>query len=218
MVVQNIRARALAAGAVLALAASPAAAGTVIEEWNAVPSPETPKLAAPTLAARTTALLILDIEQRTCNAERRPRCLDTVAPIAAFLLKARDAGMPVVYSTTGAGSVDTILPPVKPINSGEPVVKASVDKFLGTELEKILKDRGIDTVVACGTAAQGAVLHTATGAAQRKFKIVLPVDCLSAEDLFTEKAAVWSLIKGPATGSLTTLTTLGAITLKQANR
>ncbi len=183
-----------------------------------MPSPETPKLAAPTLAAHTTALLILYIEQRTCNAERRPRCLDTVAPLAAFLLKARDAGMPVVYSTTGAGSVDTILPPVKPINSGEPVVKAGVDKFFGTELEKILKDRGVNTVIACGTAAQGAVLHTATGAAQRKFKIVLPVDCLSAEDLFTEKAAVWSLIKGPATGSLTTLTTLGAIKLGQANR
>lgn len=126
--------------------------------------------------------------------------------------------MPVIYSTTGAGSVDTILPPVKPINTGEPVVKASVDKFLGTDLEKILKDRGIDTVIACGTAAQGAVMHTATGAAQRRFKIVLPVDCLSAEDLFTEKAAVWSLVKGPATASVTTLTTLGAITLKQANR
>lgn len=218
MIVKEVRARAVAIGAMLALAAVPAAAGTVIEGWNAIPSPDAPKLAAPTLSAKTTALLILDIEQRTCNAERRPRCLDTVAPIASFLLKARDAGMPVVYSTTSAGSVETILAPVKPINSGEPVVKASVDKFLGTDLEKILKDRGIDTVIACGTAAQGAVLHTVTGAAQRKLKIVLPVDCLSAEDPFTEKAAVWSIIKGPATASVTTLTTLGAITLQQANR
>lgn len=191
-----------------------ASAGTVIEEWNAIPSPAAPSLAAPTVDAKTTAFLILDIEERTCNKERRPRCLDTVPRIAAFLLKARDAAMPVVYSNTAAGSMATILPPVKPIQVGEPIVKASVDKFLGTDLETILKERKVETVIACGTAAQGAVMHTATAAAQRKFKIVLPVDCLSAEDLFTEKAAVWSLVKGPATAQVTTLTTLGAITIK----
>jgi len=213
MVVEKIRARALVIGAILALGTTPATAGTVIEEWNAIPSPDAPKLAAPAIAAKTTALLVLDIEQRTCNAERRPRCLDTVAPIAAFLAKARAAGLLIAHSTTGAGSPDTILPPAKPL-AGEPVVKAGVDKFLGTDLEKILKDRGVDTVIVCGTAAQGAVMHTATGAAQRKLKIVLPVDCLSAEDLFTEKAVVWSLIKGPATASVTTLTTLGDIKIQ----
>ena len=214
MVVKSILAGALVAGAALAGLGGPATAGTVIDEWNAIPSPAAPKLAAPTVDAKKTAFLILDIEERTCNTERRPRCLDTVPRIAAFLLKARDAGMPVVYSNTGAGSMATILPAVKPMQTGEPVVKAGVDKFLGTDLEKILKERGVDTVIACGTAAQGAVMHTVTGAAQRKMKIVLPVDCLSAEDLFTEKAAVWSLVMGPATAQVTTLTTLDAIKIK----
>lgn len=208
--------KALAAALLIgaALTGPNAAAETVTDAWNAIPSPPAPQLTAPTVAAKTTAFLILDIEERTCNAERRPRCLDTVPRIAAFLLKARDAGMPVVYSNTNAGSAKTILPPVKPMAAGEPVVKASVDKFLGTDLDKILKEKGVDTVIACGTAAQGAVMHTATGAAQRKYKIILPVDCLSAEDLFTEKAAVWSLVKGPATARVTTLTTLDAITVK----
>jgi len=213
MVADAIRAAVVAVGAVVLLAAMPAAAGNVIEEWNAIPSPEAPTLAAPTVAAQSTAFLVLDIEQRTCNAERRPRCLETVPRIAAFLAKARAAGMAVAHSTTGAGSPETILPPAKPLE-GEPVVKSSVDKFLGTGLEKILKEKGVDTVIVCGTAAQGAVLHTATGAAQRKLKIVLPVDCLSAEDLFTEKAVVWSLIKGPATGAATTLTILEAIAIR----
>ena len=213
MVAQKVLA-AFAVGVALTGWSATAPAGTVIDEWAAIPSPAAPTLAAPTVDAKKTAFLILDIEERTCNAERRPRCLDTVPRIAAFLLKARDAGMPVVYSNTGAGSPATILPPVKPMAAGEPVVKSSVDKFLGTDLEKILKDKGVDTVIACGTAAQGAVMHTATGAAQRKLKVVLPVDCLSAEDLFTEKAAVWSLVKGPATAQVTTLTTLGAITVK----
>lgn len=214
MAMRPILAFALLTGMALSGLTAPAVAGTVIDEWNAIPSPPAPKLAAPTVDAKKTAFLILDIEERTCNTERRPRCLDTVPRIAAFLLKARDAGMPVVYSNTSAGSMATILPPVRPMQVGEPIVKASVDKFLGTDLEKILKERGVDTVIACGTAAQGAVMHTVTAAAQRKFKIVLPVDCLSAEDLFTEKAAVWSLVKGPATAQVTTLTTLDAITIK----
>jgi len=213
MIAERIRSGGLVIGFLLVLGGAPAVAGTVIDEWNSIPSPEAPKLAAPAVTARTTAFLVLDIEQRTCNAERRPRCLDTVPSIAAFLTKARAAGMMVAHSTTNAGTPDTILPPAKPL-TGEPVVKASVDKFLGTDLERVLRERGIETVIVCGTAAQGAVMHTATGAAQRKFKIVLPVDCLSAEDLFTEKAVVWSLIKGPATGSVTTLTTLDAIAVK----
>ena len=35
------------------------------------------------------------------------------------------------------------------------------DKFIGSELEKTLKDKGIKTVVAMGTQAQTSVLHTA---------------------------------------------------------
>lgn len=213
MFVPRILAATFLIGSALTGFGGSASAGTVIDEWNAIPSPAAPKLTAPTVDAKTTALLVLDIEERTCNAERRPRCLDTVPLIAAFLAKARAAGMPVVYSNTNAGSPATILPPAKPM-ADEPVVKASVDKFLGTDLEKILREKGVDTVIACGTAAQGAVMHTVTGAAQRKLKIILPVDCLSAEDLFTEKAAVWSLVKGPATAQVTTLTTLDAITFK----
>ncbi len=39
------------------------------------------------------------------------------------------------------------------------------DKFLHTDLEKILKDKGIKTVIAVGTSANGAVLYT--GSARR---------------------------------------------------
>ena len=34
------------------------------------------------------------------------------------------------------------------------------DKFIGSDLEKTLKDKGIKTVVAMGTQAQTSVLHT----------------------------------------------------------
>jgi nicotinamidase-related amidase len=51
------------------------------------------------------------------------------------------------------------------------VVAAFVDKFMlgnkDTGLEKILKDKGITTVIAVGTAANGAVLYTSSAAALR---------------------------------------------------
>ncbi|WP_028313972.1 cysteine hydrolase [Desulfatibacillum aliphaticivorans] len=173
--------------------------------WGEVKPPPAPKLMQVAPNPGTTALLILDIEELTCNAERRPRCLETVPRIAALIDKARAVGMPVVYSLTPRGTPETILPPVKPL-PGEPIVSSSVDKFWNTDLEKILKEKGVDTVIVTGTAAHGAVLHTATAAGFRKLKIILPVDCLSSADLYIEQASVHLLLTGPGTRRAITLT------------
>jgi len=180
-------------------------AGDIIEEWGDVLAPAAPKLSEVETSASDTALLILDIEERTCNRERRPRCLDTVPAIAALMKQAREAGMPVVYSTTGKGSPQTILPPVKP-ESGELVVKSSVNKFYGTSLDTELKKRKIKNVIITGTAAHGAVLHTASAAAYMGYNVIAPIDCLSASELYTEQATVWNLATGPANKRSTTLT------------
>ena len=66
-----------------------------------------------------------------------------------------------------------------------------------------------------GTAASGAALHTATGAAQLGYKIVLPVDCVPGASLFEEQAAVWSLLNGPGTTRVITATTLDAIQIEK---
>jgi len=190
-----------------------ASAETIVDVWAKVESPAAPAVAAVTVAKAKTAFLILDIEEATCNEKARPRCVASVPAIAAFLAKARASGLPIAYSTTPRGTPDTILPPVRP-QAGEPVVKASVDKFLGTDLEAVLKGKSVDTVIVCGTAAHGAVLFTATAAAQRQMNIVLPVDCLSAEDLFSEKAATWVLMSGPATRQRIKPTTLANITIE----
>jgi len=52
-------------------------------------------------------------------------------------------------------------------------------------LEKILNDKGIKTVVVAGTAAQGAVLNTASQAALRGLRVIVPVDGMSAENTIT---------------------------------
>jgi nicotinamidase-related amidase len=185
-------------------------AGDIIDEWSDVIAPAAPKLSEVEASASDTALLILDIEERTCNADRRPRCLDTVPAIAALMKKAREAGMTVLYSTTSKGTPETILPPVKPLE-GEHVVKSSVNKFYGTDLDTELKKRNIKNVIVTGTAAHGAVLHTATAASYMGYKVIAPVDCLSAAELYTEQATVWNLATGPANRNSTTLTKSGMI-------
>jgi len=84
-------------------------------------------------------------------------------------------------------------------------VRSSVDKFYNTDLEKILRDRGIKTVVIAGTAANGALLHTATGTAMRGLKVIVPVDLMSA-DLYAEQYTAWHLVNAPGTRRQTTLT------------
>ena len=200
---------ALVAVAWIACLASPSNAGparkTVIEEWDQVKAPPAPEFASVTVDPHTTALLILDIEERTANLKRRPRAVASVPAIRSLLERARGAGMAVVYSTTSKGSPETILPEVAP-RPGEPVVKSSVDKFYHTDLEKILKDKGIQRVIIVGTAAEGAVLNTATGAALRSLEVVVPVDGISSSELYAEQYVCWHLLNAPAVSGRVTLT------------
>jgi nicotinamidase-related amidase len=193
--------------------AAPAGAGDIIEDWGTAKAPKPPAVKSVTVSARDTALLVLDIQTNNCNAKRRPRCVDMVPKVEALLKKARAAGMPVVYALTGSGTREKVLKPVAP-RDGEPHVQASVNKFHGTALEKILKDKGVKTVILVGTAAEGAVLGTATGAAARKFKVIVPVDGMASSDPYAEQYTAIYLAKGPGTRRVTTLTRTTMIEIK----
>ena len=182
---------------------------TIIDEWDDVIPPKAPDLKPVKVDPSATALLVLDIEQRTCDLERRPRCIDSVPKIKSLVTKARAKGMLVVYSLTSKGTKETILKEVAPLE-GESVVKSSVDKFYGTELENILKENGIKTVILVGTAANGAVLGTAIGAAMRKLNIIVPVDGMS-DNPYSEQYVAWHLVNAPGTKPLTTLTQINMI-------
>jgi len=187
---------------------TPANAGdeeTILEAWDTVKAPPRVDLKTVKVVPAKTAFLVLDIEQRTCNAETRPRCLASVPKISNFLEKARAKGLSVVYSLTRRGTPDTILPGVTPLGT-EPVVKSSVDKFYRTDLEQILQEKGITTVIIAGTTAEGAVLHTATGAAMRGFRVVVPIDGISAATLYAEQYTAWHLVNAPGSRQRTTLT------------
>lgn len=92
------------------LCITPALAGTIVEQWDLVQPPAPVELKTATVSAANTALLVLDIEELTCNMKARPRCVESAPRIGAFLAKARAAGMPVVHSLTSRGTIESILP------------------------------------------------------------------------------------------------------------
>src|SRR5512137_2131547 len=150
----------------LLLPGTPVMAQDVIAEWNSIKTPPAPEIKDVTVDPKTTALLLLDFNKQTCNAERRPRCVASIPKVKKLLEAARAKGMAIIYSLSpGAGPAD-IAADLSPA-PGDPVVTSGPDKYLGTDLEKVLKEKNVQTVIVAGTAAHGAVLATASGAALR---------------------------------------------------
>jgi isochorismate hydrolase len=173
-------------------------AATIIDEWASVKPEPAPELKPVTIDTKTTALLVMDLAKGTCNNERRPRCVASIPAIAKFMNEARAKGVTIINTVAGQGTAADILPDVAP-KEGEPVLTGTVaDKFVRTELEKILKDKGITTVVAVGTAAQGAVLYTGSQAAFRGFKVIVPVDGATSESLLPSRRSPGCSPRHPA--------------------
>src|SRR5581483_9197756 len=119
-------------------------------------------------------------------------------PYAKKLLDAaRSKGMLVVYSVAGTSTAADMRPELAP-HPGEPVVSSSADKFYNTELEQILKSKGIKTVIDTGVAANGAVLYTGSAAVNRGFNLIVPVETLSSDTTYAEQFTVWQLNSRPA--------------------
>jgi nicotinamidase-related amidase len=183
--------------------ALPAAAASIIDEWTSVKTPPAPALKPVTIEAKTTALLMLDFMNQNCG--KRPRCLASIPTMKKLLAEARSKGATVVYSIIANTTTADVIKDVAPA-AGEPSVQSGVDKFFKTDLDKILAGKDIKTVIAVGTAAEGAVLYTASGAVLRGMAVVVPVDGMSSVEAFSEQYVAWHLTHAPIISSKVTLT------------
>src|SRR6185437_6843438 len=186
---------AVAALAMMALFCSPVAAQTVIEDWSSVKPDAAPALKPVAVEAKTTALIVMDLLKQSCN-EKRPRCV---------------ASIPKIKTLIAAAKAKDVLPEVAP-PAGTSEVVAVADKFVHTDLEKMLKDKGITTIITVGTVAEGAVLFTASDAAMRGFKVVVPIEGLSSSSLYGEQVTAWTLAHAPTIAQNVTLTKMDMIT------
>ena len=204
-----------------ALGCSSAHAATVVDEWKKIKVPPAPKLGDVTVDPSTTALLLLDFngaqnpDKGPCNTKVKPRCIAELPHVAKLMKGARDSGTPVVYSITSNAAPEDIATALAP-KVGDPIVKSGANKFINTDLEKILTDRHIKTVIVTGTASEGAVLNTAAYAALRGMDVVLPVDGMSSTDPYAEQYVTWHFANAPGVSAKTKLTKIDAIKFGKA--
>ena len=187
---------------------SPGRAATIIDEWASVKRPPAPALKPVTVDAKTTALLMLDFMNQNCG--KRPACVASIPAVKKLLAEARAKKMAVVYSLIAKTTTADVIKDVAPV-AGEPSVLSGPDKFLRTDLEKILKDKGINTVIAVGTSANGAVLYTASGAALRGMNVIVPVDGMASVDAYADLSTAAVLTTAPLISSKVTLTRIDMV-------
>ncbi len=148
-----------------------------------------------------TGLVIVDMQNDFVRPDGKlpvPGAEETIPAIHALLEFARDRGIGVYYTqdsheaddpefdiwgehalvdTPGWDIVDD-LAPVPPVD--QVFRKDRYDGFFRTGLERTLEQRGIDTLIVCGTVANICVLSTASSAAIRWYHVILPLDAVSA--------------------------------------
>jgi ureidoacrylate peracid hydrolase len=149
-----------------------------------------------------------------------------IRPIQRLLDAARAAGMTVVYTrlvydlslpdligrhrlvpaawaarerrlapgTWGAAIVDELEP-----RRGELVIdKSDYSAFYGTNLEQVLRRRGVQAVILAGTTTHACVLHTAFDAFVRDFDVVVAAEAVSCwfDDLHDASLRIVELLLG----------------------
>ena len=195
-------------GATAGGSVSKAVASDIIDEWANVKTPAAPEIKAVTVDPKTTALIMGDLVNQLCP--KRPRCVAALPAMKNLLGEARAAKVAVIYSLPPGTATADIITDVAPA-ADEPSVQSGVDKFFKTNLEQILKDKGIQTVIVVGTSAEGLVNYTGGGAALRGLNVVVPVDGMASVEAFAEQYVAWHMTHAPIISPKVTLTRTGMI-------
>lgn len=158
----------------------------------------------------STALIVVDMQRDFVEPEGKlyvPDAAATVPVIRDLLHRAREAGAFRVFTQDSHGTEDPefslwgehavegtpgweIIDQLQPQPEEYVVRKLRYDAFYGTSLEHQLRLRQIETVIVCGTVANICVHYTAASAALRWFRVVLPVDGVSALHPFDLQASI----------------------------
>jgi len=185
----------------------------IISEWSSVKTPPPPTLTKILVDPKNTALLVLDVSTTTCNLEVRPRCIAMLPTVKKLMTTARAKNLFIVYALgiLPKPGVPADIWPEAAMVGDEPWVRSGPDKYLNTDLDKILKEKGIKTVIVIGTASHGAVLHTAAGAVFRGLNVVVPIDAIAAESTYAEQYTAWHLQNAPRMAASVKLTSVDLI-------
>jgi nicotinamidase-related amidase len=159
---------------------------------------------------KTTALIVVDMQNDFVNEGGALVVGDaekTIPQIIRLLDLAHRRGMAVFYTqdTHDPGDPEfpiwgqhvlrgswgwQIIEQLTPRPTERVIQKLRYDGFFGTSLDHELRLRQVATVIVCGTVANICVLHTAGSAALRGYKVILPIDAISAITPFDFQATI----------------------------
>ena len=165
-------------------------------ELSQAPAPQVlavPDPVAASLDASTTAFLAIDLLQSGCAAN--PSCVASLPAVASGLAAARAAKVLTVFSVHPAPD-NNILPDVAPLPNDPVFVAIPGDKFFNSNLDTILRQAGITTLVITGIASNVGVLYTAAAATQRGYTVVVAEDGISGATDLATSVALWQLLHG----------------------
>ncbi|MBC7222970.1 MAG: cysteine hydrolase [Anaerolineae bacterium] len=160
--------------------------------------------------AAHAALIVVDMQNDFVDPQGAlfvPTSRETIPAIQRLLAKARQAGALVVFTQDwhapddpefaiwGKHAVaDTwgseVIPELAPAEGELRVHKEQYDAFFGTDLDALLRERGVQDVIVCGTVANICVHYTAASAALRGYRVILPRDAISALTPFDMEATL----------------------------
>lgn len=156
---------------------------------GAAEGPNRPEAKPVALDAKSTAVLVLDLNAR-CH-DPKQICNQLTPRLGEFLEKARAASVLIVYSVSAAAKGTPLGEVASPLKrrDNEPIIYPDAfDKFTGGELQSLLKGRGINTVVITGASTNAAVLYTATTAARmHRYNVVVPMDGMVANTNYEQE-------------------------------
>ncbi|HXT17644.1 MAG TPA: hydrolase [Gemmatimonadaceae bacterium] len=158
-----------------------------------------------TLDPKTTALVVIDLQQGIVGAQTAPyTAADVVERSARLAKRFREAGATVVLVHVDPGpngvlfprpladierprmasnpDFATIVSDVGPEAGDVVVTKHSPSAFFATDLELQLRRRKIDTIVLCGIATNIGVEATARTGYEHGFNLVFASDAMTARD------------------------------------
>jgi ureidoacrylate peracid hydrolase len=122
--------------------------------------------------------------------------------IARLLEAARSIGLDVVYTriasltndgrdlgwryrhwgmTAGVDEKDSeILPEVAPVDGEIVINKTTTSAFMGSHIDRVLRNLGSETLIVCGVLTSGCVESTVRDAADSGYRVIVPEDATAA--------------------------------------
>lgn len=143
--------------------------------------PNRPQPKSVSLDSKTTAILVVDLSVR-CH-DPKQICSKLMLGVAEFLERARASSIAILYTVSEAKGTPQaeVAAPLKRREGELLIYPSGFDKFMGgepgQELQDLLKQKGIKSLVIVGASTHVGVLYTATSAARMyNYNVIIPLD------------------------------------------